>query len=113
MRDSGSIQLLAGTLGVATMAAMAYAWLPHGVIAVAFALFFILVLPQRPRVVAAFCAGAALAVTVALVAFMNPGWDNCADAVDGELVEYRCSEGPPTRAGVATQSRRVVNRVVP
>lgn len=41
------------------MAAIAYQWLPPGVIAVAFALFFILVLPRQPRFVAAYCRGRA------------------------------------------------------
>jgi hypothetical protein len=56
-----------GAMGVATVSAIGYRWLPPGVIAVVFALFFILMLPLRPRVVAAFCAGAALAVAVAFV----------------------------------------------
>jgi hypothetical protein len=51
---------------IATMAAIAYQWLPPGVIAVAFALFFILVLPRQPRFVA-HTAGAVLAVAVAFV----------------------------------------------
>jgi Flp pilus assembly protein protease CpaA len=89
--------LVAVALGVATMAGIAHRWLPHGVIAVAFALFFILLLARRPRFVAAYCAGAALAVGFTFVAFMNPGWDNCADEVGGELIEYKCSEGQPTR----------------
>lgn len=84
-------------LGVATMAAIGYGWLPPGVIAVAFALFFILTLPKQPRFVAAFCAGAAIAVGSVFVVFMHPAWDNCADEVGGKLVEYRCSEGPPMR----------------
>jgi hypothetical protein len=67
------------------------------VIAVAFALFFILMLPRQPRFVAVFCAGAALAVAFAFDAYMNPEWESCADEVGGKLVEYRCSEGPPTR----------------
>ena len=85
-------------LGVATMAAIGYQWLPPGVIAVAFALFFILMLPKQPRFVAAFCAGAALAVASVFVMFMHPAWDKCADEVGGgKLVEYKCSEGPPRR----------------
>lgn len=87
----------AGALGVATMAAIGYEWLPPGVIAVAFALFFILMLPKRPRIVAAFCAGAALAVGSVIVMFMHPAWDDCADEVGGRLVEYTCSGGPPVR----------------
>jgi hypothetical protein len=84
-------------LGVATMAAIGHQWVPPGVIAVAFALFFILILPKQPRFVAAFCARTALAVASVFVMFMHPAWDNCADEVDGKLVEYKCSEGPPRR----------------
>lgn len=61
------LYFVAGTMGVATMAAIGYQWLPPGVTAVAFALFFILTLPRQPRLVPAFCAGAALAVAVAFV----------------------------------------------
>jgi hypothetical protein len=61
------LYLIAVAMGVATMAAIAYQWLPPGVIAVAFALFFILTLPRQPRFVAVFCAGAALAVAAAFV----------------------------------------------
>ncbi len=75
----------------------AYQWLPQGGTAIAVAVFIILMLPRQPRFVAAFCAGAAFAVAFALVVFMIPGWDNCADEVGGELVEYKCSEGPPRR----------------
>lgn len=61
------LYFVAGAMGVATLAAIGYQWLPPGVIAVAFALFFILALPRQPRFVAAFCAGAALAAAVAFV----------------------------------------------
>lgn len=61
------LYFVAGTTGVATMAAIGYQWLPPGVIAVAFALFFILTLPRHPRLVAAFCTGAALAAAAAFV----------------------------------------------
>ena len=64
---STSLYGVAVAIGVATMAAIGYQWLPPGVIAVAFALFFILMLPRQPRFVVAFCAGAALAVAVAFV----------------------------------------------
>lgn len=94
---SSLLYFVAVAMGVATMAAIAYQWLPPGVIAVAFALFFILMLPRQPGFVAAFGAGTALAVGVAFVIFMNPGWDGCADEVGGELIHYKCSEGPPTR----------------
>jgi predicted membrane metal-binding protein len=65
---------VAVALGVATMAAIGYQWLPPGVIAVSFALFFILLLPRHPRFVAAFCAGAALTVAVAFVFFTWVAW---------------------------------------
>jgi hypothetical protein len=61
------LYVVAGAMGVATMAAIGYRWLPSSVIAVAFAAFFILTLPRQPRFVGAFCAGAALAVVVAFV----------------------------------------------
>ena len=92
-----ALYFVAVTLGLTTMAAIVYRWLPHGLIAVAFALFFILMLPRQPRLVAAFCGGAVLAVAFAFAALLYPGWDNCADEVGGEFVEYKCSEGPPTR----------------
>ena len=64
---SSLLYFVAGATGAATMAAIGYQWLPPGVIAVTFALFFILTLPRQPRLVPAFCAGAALAVAVAFV----------------------------------------------
>jgi hypothetical protein len=82
-------------LGLATMAGMAEQWLPPGVVAVAFALFVILVLPRWPGLVAAYGAGLLLAMLFAFAAFMSPEWDRCADEVDGQLVEYQCSEGSP------------------
>lgn len=92
-----AISLLGVALGVLTMATLAGQWLPPGLVAVAFAAFVILGLPRQPLLVAAFCAGAALAVAYAFALF-TWAWDtSCADEVDGELVEYRCSDGPPSR----------------
>ena len=56
------VHLAAAALGVATLAALAEAWLPPTLVAGAFAVGFILLLPRRPSLVAAYCAGAAAAV---------------------------------------------------
>jgi hypothetical protein len=56
------VYVFASAMGVVTLAAIAGEWLPAGVVAVAFAAFFILVLPEHPRIVVAYCAGAALAI---------------------------------------------------
>ena len=42
-------------------------------------------------------AAALLVFTFMALIFSNPGWDNCADEVNGQLVEYKCSEGAPKR----------------
>jgi hypothetical protein len=91
------LHLAAAALGVATLAAFADDRLPRTPLAVAFALFFILVLPKHPRLVAALCGGVALVAAFVFVTFMAPGWDNCADEVDGQLIQYRCSQGPSQR----------------
>jgi hypothetical protein len=56
------VYVFASAMGVVTLAAIAGEWLPAGVVAVAFAAFFIFVLPKHPRVVVAYCVGAALAI---------------------------------------------------
>lgn len=91
------LYVVAVASGVATMAVIGYRWLPYGVVAVAFALLFILLLPRQPRFVAAFCAGAALPIAFVFIVFWSSERDSCADEVGGELIEYKCSEGPPTR----------------
>jgi hypothetical protein len=63
------VYLFAAVMGAATLAALAGEWLPPGLVAVGFAVFFILVLPRQPRFVAAFCAGAALMVAFTWVAW--------------------------------------------
>lgn len=85
--------LVAVAAGFVTMAALGAGWLPPGLVAVAAALFVILVLPRRPRLVVAYVGGVALAMVLVLVIFLNPAWNTCADEVDGRVVEYRCSEG--------------------
>lgn len=57
---SALVYVFASAMGVATLAAIAAEWLPAGAVAVAFAAFFILVLPEPPRIVVAYCSGAAL-----------------------------------------------------
>lgn len=94
--------LAAAALGVATLAALADGWLPPGLVAGAFAVGFILLLPHRPRLVAAYCGGAAAALLATWALWsLEPGW-GCASEVDGVIVEHDCAEPPPRQAGTPT-----------
>ncbi len=84
--------VLAATLGVATLVVLGGGWLPAWLIAGAFAGAFIVLLPRAPRLVAAFCAGAAI-MMVAWSFSWSLGW-SCASEVHGVLVEHDCGDPP-------------------
>lgn len=84
--------------GAGTMTAALSGLVPLPLTALLGAALFIVLVPRRPRQVVAFVGGAAAAfVTLLLLMVLNPAWDGCATTVNGVLVEYRCSEGPPPR----------------
>lgn len=50
---------------------------------------------RRSLVVLAAVVVLAITGFVVWMVFFNPAWDQCASRVDGQLVEHKCSEGPP------------------
>jgi uncharacterized membrane protein YjjB (DUF3815 family) len=86
---------IAAILGVGTVFVLADQLLPAWFVAAAFAVSFILLLPKKPWLVAAFCGGAALLVVTWLVKWSFTDW-NCASEVNGAIMEHDCSELPPS-----------------
>jgi hypothetical protein len=85
---------IAAILGVvAAFVASAGQWLPTWLVAATFAISFILLLPRRPWLVAAFCGGAALMMVANLVIWSVGS--RCASEVKGVIVEHDCGEPPP------------------
>lgn len=83
---------LAATLGVATVVVLGGGWLPAWLMAGVLAVAFIVLLPRAPRLIAAFCAGAAIVIVASSVAW-SVGW-SCASEVNGVLVEHDCGDPP-------------------
>lgn len=86
---------IAAILGAATVFVLASRLLPAWSVAAAFAVSFILLLPKKPWLVAAFCGGAALVMITWSVMWSFADW-NCASDVNGAIVEHDCGEPSPS-----------------
>ncbi|MFP1625832.1 hypothetical protein ACLB9X_11805 [Streptomyces sp. 5K101] len=86
---------IAALLGAATVFVLASQLLPAWPVAAAFAVSFILLLPKKPWLVAAFCGGAALVVVTWSVMWSFAD-RTCASDVNGAIVEHDCGEPPPS-----------------
>ncbi|MEV4334099.1 hypothetical protein AB0K02_26815 [Streptomyces sp. NPDC049597] len=86
---------IAATLGAATVFVLASRLLPAWPAAAALAVSFILLLPKKPWLVAAFCGGAALVMVTWSVMWSFADW-SCASDVNGAIVEHDCGEPPPS-----------------
>jgi hypothetical protein len=97
-RRRGDLIRFAGAFagGVMTTFGLIHQVLPVGIVGVALALAFIVLLPRQPLILAGLGTGVALTLT-ALAAIWTAGW-GCASEVDGQIIEHECGS-PPAATG--------------